>query len=164
MGQSVTGRFANVKLNIRKLIMSEISNTKFYSQIVDLLQSARTKVVRTVNQTMVLTYFEIGKMIVEEEQGGKERAEYGKDLLKGLSNALTKEFGKGFSTTNLKQMRQFYFTYSKGQTLSDDFKNKSSTLLSKSENQVKHSDTSISETTFREHSDRRKRTPNTLIV
>ncbi len=61
------------------------SNTKFYSQIVGLLQSARNKVVRTVNQTMVLTYFEIGKMLVEEEQGGKERADYGKHILKELS-------------------------------------------------------------------------------
>jgi len=84
------------------------SNTKLFSQIVDLLQSARNKVVRTVNQTMVLTYFEIGKMLVEEEQGGKERAEYGKELLKGLSNALTKEFGKGFSLKNLERMRSFY--------------------------------------------------------
>lgn len=105
-------------------------NTKFFSQIVDLLQSARSNVVRTINQTMVLTYFEIGRMIVEEEQGGKERAEYGKQLLKELSKVLTKEFGRGFSETNLKQMRQFYLTYSisstvlriseKGQTLSDE--------------------------------------------
>lgn len=94
-------------------------NTKFYSQIVDLLQSARKQVVRTVNQTMVRTYSEIGKMLVEEEQGGKERAEYGKELLKELSKVLTKEFGRGFSVTNLKQMRQFYLVYGIGQTLSD---------------------------------------------
>lgn len=112
------------------------SNTKFYSQIVDLLQSARSKVVRTVNQTMVLTYFEIGRMIVEEEQGGKERANYGKHILKELSNVLTKEFGKGFSTTNLKQMRQFYIVYSIGQTLSDDFKGISQTLSMESENDI----------------------------
>ena len=59
----------------------EISNTKFFSQIVDLLQSSRSKVVQTVNQTMVFTYFEIGRMIVEEEQQGKERAEYGKRII-----------------------------------------------------------------------------------
>lgn len=77
---------------------------------------------------MVLTYFEIGRMIVEEEQNGKERADYGSQLLADLSSNLTKEFGKGFSVTNLKQMRQFYSIYSKfviskkGQTLSDEFK------------------------------------------
>ncbi len=94
------------------------SNTRFYSQIVDLLQSARNKVVRTVNQTMVLTYFEIGKMLVEEEQGGKERASYGKHILKELSKVLTKEFGKGFSVDNLENMRRFYVTYGKSETLS----------------------------------------------
>lgn len=97
-------------------------NTKFFSQIVDLLQSARNKVVRTINQTMVTTYFEVGKMIVEEEQNGKERADYGKYLLQELSKTLSREFGKGFSTTNLKQMRQFYLVYSISQTLSDQFK------------------------------------------
>lgn len=106
-------------------------NTKFYSEIVDLLQSARSKVVRTVNQTMVLTYFEVGRMLVEEEQGGKKRAEYGKELLKGLSKVLIKEFGKGFSMTNLKQMRQLYVIYGIGQTLSNQ-SGKPSTALSES--------------------------------
>ncbi len=137
------------------------ANIKLYSQIVDLLQSARNQVVRTVNQTMVRTYFEIGKMLVEEEQGGEERAEYGKELLKGLSKVLTKEFGKGFSVTNLKQMRQFYVAYAIGQTASDLSK-KSSILLSISEPKEKSqtlsdlsgkpqtlSDKSISETTSR---------------
>ena len=94
------------------------SNTKFYSQIVDLLQSARNTVVRTVNQTMVLTYFEIGRMIIEEEQGGKARADYGKSLLKELSKVLTTEFGKGFSVDNLENMRRFYLVYGKSETLS----------------------------------------------
>lgn len=94
------------------------SNTKFFSQIVDLLQSARNKVIRTVNQTMVITYFEIGRMIVEEEQDGKERADYGKQILKELSDVLTKEFGKGFSVDNLENMRRFYVVYGKSETLS----------------------------------------------
>jgi len=72
------------------------SNTKFFSQIVDLLQSARNNIMRTINQTMVTTYFEIGRKIVEEEQNGKDRAEYGKSLLIDLSKVLTKEFGKVF--------------------------------------------------------------------
>lgn len=90
----------------------------FYSQVVDLLQSARSKVIRTVNQTMVLTYFEIGRMLIEEEQGGKERAEYGKQVIKRLSDVLTKEFGKGFSERNIEQMRQFYLVYAIPQTVS----------------------------------------------
>lgn len=93
---------------------------KLYGRAVQLLQSAREKVVRTVNRTMVETYYEIGKMVVEEEQGGKERADYGKHLINQLSKVLTNEFGKGFSSTNIKQMRQFFLAYSKGQTLSDD--------------------------------------------
>ena len=101
---------------------NKISNRDFHAQIVELLKNARQSVVRAVNQTMVLTYFEIGRMIVEEQQNGKERAKYGKELIDELSNTLTKEFGKGFSSTNLKQMRQFYLSYSKGQTLSDEFK------------------------------------------
>ena len=94
------------------------SNNKFHSQIVVLLQSARKKVVRSVNQTMVFTYFKIGKMIVEEEQGGKERADYGEEILKGLSTVLLKEFGKGFSVDNLENMRRFYLAYKKPETLS----------------------------------------------
>lgn len=101
--------------------MGNIENTKLYVEIITLLKSARKKVIATVNQTMVITYFEIGKMIVEEEQKGEDRAKYGKQLLKGLSQRLTKEFGRGFSVTNLKQMRSFYLAYSKGQTLSDEF-------------------------------------------
>lgn len=112
---------------------SKLSTTKFFSQIVDLLQSARNNIVRSINQTMVQTYFEIGRMIVEEEQNGKGRAEYGKKLLQELSKTLTHEFGKGFSATNLKQMRQFYLTYSIGQTVSDDFKNKQQTVSVKFE-------------------------------
>ena len=94
------------------------SNTEFFSRIVDLLQSARSKVLQTVNQTMVLTYFEIGRMIVEEEQDGKERAGYGKQILKKLSKVLSKEFGKGFSVDNLENMRRFYLAYRKSETTS----------------------------------------------
>ena len=59
----------------------------------------------------------MGRMIVNEEQNGKERAEYGKQVLKGLSEQLTNEFGKGFSLRNLEQIRQFYLIYSKSETL-----------------------------------------------
>lgn len=103
--------------------MSKLTkNTKFYNQIVDLLHAVRNNVVRTVNQTMVLTYFEIGLMIVEEEQNGKERAEYGKHIIKELSKVLILKFGKGFSVRNIEQMRQFYLTYSISHTISNEFK------------------------------------------
>ena len=91
-------------------------------KISDLLINAKNKVISTVNQTMVITYFEIGRMIIEEEQNGREKAEYGKQILKTLSQRLTSDFGKGFSQRNLEQMRQFYVTYSKAQTLSAEFK------------------------------------------
>ncbi len=92
-----------------------------YNKVSELLRQARSSVVRAVNKTMVLTYFEIGEMIVEEEQNGKGRAGYGQQLVDELSQRLSKEFGKGFSSTNVKQMRSFYLIYSKGQTVSDEF-------------------------------------------
>lgn len=101
----------------------EISQNNLIEKISELLKNARNKVVATLNQAMVHTYFEIGRMIVEEEQNGNERADYGKQLITDISKRLTVEFGKGFSKTNIKQMRQFYIVYTKGQTLSDDFQN-----------------------------------------
>ena len=105
-----------------------LQNKELFQQVVDLLQNARQQVLRTVNSTMVYTYFEIGRIIVEEEQNGKERAEYGKQLLKGLSEELKKEFGKGFSLRNLEQMRQFYLIYSISESLTRilDIENSSS--------------------------------------
>lgn len=94
----------------------------FYSKILDLLKSAHKTVYQSVNSTMVETYYKIGKLIVDEEQQGKEKAKYGKNLINELSERLSDEFGKGFSATNLKQMRSFYLTYSKGQTVSDEFR------------------------------------------
>ena len=112
------------------------SNTKYISQIVELLESARRNVVQTINHTMVATYFEIGRIIVEEEQNGKDRAKYGKSILRELSKVLTKEFGKGFSITNIQQMRSFYLSYQKQQTLSVKSKSKNSSTLSRiSENE-----------------------------
>lgn len=71
----------------------------------------RQQAYAAINQAMVQTYWQIGQRIVEEEQQGKERAEYGKQLLIQLSEAFTKEFGRGFSTQNLYYFRQFYLTY-----------------------------------------------------
>ena len=71
-----------------------------------------------VNTAMVYTYYEIGRMIVEDEQQGEERAKYGKAVLKELSIRLTNKFGKGFSVENLENMRRFYLIYSNSETLS----------------------------------------------
>ena len=92
-----------------------------YQEIHDLLHKARQNIISNVNSTMTKTYFLIGKRIVEEEQNGNKRAEYGKNLIKMLSEKLTKEFGKGFSETNLEQMRKFFKVYGIPQTLSEEF-------------------------------------------
>ncbi len=86
-------------------------NTTFYDDVRQILQSARNKTYRAVNTAMVEAYWLIGKRIVEEEQNGKSRAEYGKRLLENLSKSLSNHFGKGFSYANLRNFRQFYLTY-----------------------------------------------------
>ncbi|WP_294229095.1 PDDEXK nuclease domain-containing protein [uncultured Chryseobacterium sp.] len=100
-----------------------LTNEQLLQNISALLENARNKVVVAVNQTIVLTYFEVGRMIVEDDQHGESRAEYGKAVLKDLSLHLTKRFGKGFSQRNLEQMRQFYLSYSIPQTLSAESEN-----------------------------------------
>ena len=85
--------------------------SKIYNDIAELLNIARAKAYHTVNSIMVETYWKIGQRIVEEEQGGASRAEYGTKLIENLSKYLTDTFGKGFSEANLKNMRQFYLTY-----------------------------------------------------
>lgn len=83
----------------------------FYDEIRSIVQSARSQIYTAVNTAMVESYWLIGKRIVEEEQHGKERAQYGQALLQTLSAQLTSEFGKGFSVANLKNFRQFYLTF-----------------------------------------------------
>jgi predicted nuclease of restriction endonuclease-like (RecB) superfamily len=97
---------------------NDLQNKVIFQQVAELLQNARQQVLRTVNSTMAITYFEIGRIIIEEEQNGKDRAEYGKQLLKGLSRELTEEFGKGFSVDNLQNMRRLYLVYSISETVS----------------------------------------------
>ncbi len=99
---------------------------KFYEQIALLLETAQKQAKTAVNLSMVYTYFEIGRMIVEEEQNGEYRAAYGKQLLQKLSDYLTAQFGKGFSVGNLKNIRQFYKVYSDdqiGETVFSQFNN-----------------------------------------
>ena len=89
-----------------------------FDNIKQLMDQARNRVSREVNTILVQTYWEIGRIIVEDEQGNLERAEYGKKLIADLSKRLTKEYGKGFSRANLQNMRSFYLLYPICQTLS----------------------------------------------
>lgn len=88
--------------------MKPVKNDDLYLNIKNILQSARDNAYRQVNFIMVEAYWNIGQQIVEEEQNGKDRAEYGSYLIKELSTKLTKDFGKGFTQQNLRNMRQFY--------------------------------------------------------
>ena len=90
-------------------------NVEYIDEIKELLKAAKQTVATTINVAMVYTYYEIGRKIVEQEQKGKDRAEYGKEVLKQLSIALTKEFGKGYSAENLKLFRRFFVIYSQEQ-------------------------------------------------
>ena len=84
------------------------------------MEKARSSAYRAVNLALVQAYWHVGYLIVEHEQEGKERAEYGKALLKELSGRLSGEFGKGFDVTNLRKMRQFYLLFSKRDAMSPD--------------------------------------------
>lgn len=82
-----------------------------FGRVVSILEQARGNVVRAVNTQMVLAYWLIGREIVQQLQGGEERAEYGRQVLETLSSGLTQRYGKCFSATNLKYFRLFYQAY-----------------------------------------------------
>ncbi len=87
-------------------------NTDFlFRRVASILEQAKGDVVRSVNSSMVLAYWSIGREIVQEIQSGEERAEYGQQILRRLSEQLTARYGKGFSVTNLKYFRLFYLAY-----------------------------------------------------
>ena len=112
----------------------------------ELIASARNSAARSVNTIQVVTNFEIGRRIVEHEQQGEKRAEYGKALLKRLSAELTKEFGRGFSEDNLSNMRKFYVTYRERSEISETPSRK---LLSSAKSQLPSGQLQKSETLSR---------------
>ena len=116
--------------------MNDISD-----KIIALVEHARHTVVKNVNSVMVLTYYHIGKMLVEEWQQGEKRAEYGTQLLANVSTDLTKVFGKGFSVQNLERMRNFFLIYSNSSNVlrNSDVFQKSSTLMRNSDELQKSS-------------------------
>ena len=91
--------------------VESLSQASLYESIRTLLLASRTQVRQTVNTAMVQTYWHIGRMIVEDEQGGQKRAAYGKQVLPELSKRLTQEFGSGFSAPSLWNYRQFYLCF-----------------------------------------------------
>ena len=117
-----------MKIKGQNKTVDMINTNLLLNQAVLLIHAARQIVVRQTNSVMVFTYFHIGKLIVEYEQAGKSKAEYGKATIIALSKKLTKEFGKGFSATNIEQMRSFYKAFPDKQvpepipqTLSEEF-------------------------------------------
>ena len=111
------------------------------TNIIKLLEAARIAAVRNINALMTATYWEIGRTIVEFEQGGKERAIYGEELIKNLAIDLTNRFGRGFSRRNIEQMRLFYLCWPIAQTLSAE----SSTTLKEQELNTPSNTTTLSE-------------------
>lgn len=101
------------------MILNDLTYTNsMMNEIREVLKSARQRVAIQVNTELLSTYWNIGKIIVEHEQENQERADYGKQTLKQLSKELTREFGKGFSVSNLQFMRRFYQCYQIQQTVS----------------------------------------------
>lgn len=88
-------------------------NSDLFVQVSDIITQSRAMIKQTVNTAMVQAYWHIGRLIVEFEQNGNARAEYGKAQLQTLSVQLTEKFGKGFDITNSRRMRLFYLTFPK---------------------------------------------------
>lgn len=86
-------------------------HTELFKQVHSMISEARQQLQKTVNHTMVNTYWQVGRLIVEHEQQGKDKAKYGTETLKKLAEQLTSEFGKGFDSSNLRRMRQFYLLF-----------------------------------------------------
>jgi len=121
---------------------SDKTANNYLVDIKQIVSEAKNQVYSVVNSTMVKAYWLIGKRIVEEEQEGKKRADYGKEIIKTVSSEFSKEFGRGFSITNIKYFRQFYQIFlfdSIGHLSSGQFKNAISHLASdQTQNSIHH--------------------------
>jgi Protein of unknown function (DUF1016). len=101
----------NNKVQITSPFQPQQNELDFFKSVCDLIQRARRSVEKSINTAMIATYYEIGRRIVENEQSGDTRAQYGKRILQDLSEYLTENLGKGFSVENLTLMRRFYIAY-----------------------------------------------------
>ena len=111
-------------------------NSNLYDAIRQVLETARQSAYKAVNFAMVQAYWQVGRLIVEDEQRGKARAEYGKKVLEELAARLTADFGRGFTITNLKYMRSFYLAFPIGHALRDELSWTHYRLLLRVENQA----------------------------
>lgn len=111
-----------------------ISRKKLFNSVKELIDKGQQNVVKSVNTTMLITYFEIGRMIVEHEQEGNKKADYAKETLVKLSTNLLRQFGRGYSVDNLEACRKFYLTYSHriSESVIRELKNKSPKQISES--------------------------------
>ena len=107
-------------MQMKNKTISPRNYSSLLDRIADILVEARTKVVREINKAQVLAYWEIGREIIEFEQKGRSRGQYGEYLIERLSKDMAPKFGKGVSPTNLRMMRLFYQTFPIRQTLSDE--------------------------------------------
>ena len=98
-----------MKLEIRKGKLMQ--KNELFNRVVSILEQARSNVVRSINSNMVIAYWLIGREIIEDIQDGKERAQYGKQVIENLSKLLNEKYGSGFSVPNLRNFRQFYQVY-----------------------------------------------------
>ena len=98
--------------------INQLQNNILFNSIKTTIEEARNRAKQSINHIMTEAYWNIGRLIVEEEQKGNERAAYGEGLIKGLSQRLIEEYGKGFSQRNLRSMRSFYLAFPILQTLS----------------------------------------------
>jgi predicted nuclease of restriction endonuclease-like (RecB) superfamily len=112
LGKTINHDKKNKEINTDKKPALRQQVTKgFFQSVKIILEQARQSAYRAVNFAMVTAYWEVGRLIVEEEQQGKDRAEYGRALITELSKQLTKDFGKGFTARNLRNMRAFYLAF-----------------------------------------------------
>lgn len=105
------GKLRKGKRIMTRAMKRKISNLQFYKDIKRILTEARNKAYTTVNFIMVEAYWNVGRRIVEEEQRGKQKADYGEYLIQNLSKQLAKELGAGFTEQNLRNFRQFYLIF-----------------------------------------------------
>lgn len=103
----------------KKEVISKKSIDSIYSQIKEIIESAKSSAYKAVNFAKVQSYWLIGKTIVDQEQRGKTRAKYGTELIKKLSSRLQNEYGEGYNATNLKYSRQFYIAFPISHAASD---------------------------------------------
>ena len=96
--------------------------TTIYNDVKLILENARATAIRAVNFSMVIAYWKVGERIIEEEQNGKKRAQYGEKLIQELSEKLTKDFGRGFTTSNIRYMRLFYLSFPIHHALRDELR------------------------------------------